>query len=241
MSGYKGQGHPDAKRRLYGAADDDERHSGFLSGIHHARVTNNKDPEKQGRIKVRYNWMDETQESGWVGQHSNTGLGPTNLQRGRVFGMDWPLPEVGSMVSIYFANGDVYDPWYFGAPRYQEGGTGVPDLEKDDKRDWSLRFALQNGAECGFDTEGNFYLVCNQMRVLVRGSAHISAVGVITILATKVRALAMSVLRLFGVTIDQSNYPRPEEKAEVREMMIDAMKQPPGRQDPGIGKISDLE
>jgi hypothetical protein len=131
-----------------------------------------------------------------------------------------------------------------GQPWYKEGETGAPDLEKDKHRDWSLRLALQNGWEEGVDSEGNHYIyVPGNLRIKVQGSIHISSRGPLTLIASKLRLVAMSVLRFIAPTIDQTNYPRPNERADLREMAIDAdaFKGPPGRNDPGIGKVEDLE
>ena len=37
-------------------------HTGVVVGI----VTNNKDPEMGGRVKVKYPWLDDTLESHWA-------------------------------------------------------------------------------------------------------------------------------------------------------------------------------
>lgn len=62
--------HPDPHSALR-ASLSDETFDGRMFGVYIARVTNNKDPEKQGRIKVRYHWLEEEggaeMESGWVG------------------------------------------------------------------------------------------------------------------------------------------------------------------------------
>jgi hypothetical protein len=244
MSSYHGRSHPDAAEQLLSRAPEDEFRS-RLHGVYFARVKDIDDPEKQGRIKVTFHWLEEEGEAemttGWL-TRCVPFVGPTNMKRQRLFGMNWPLPEVGSLVVIGFNGGDVHDGVFFGQPEYLENDVGAPPTEKDKNIDWSLRLALQNGSEFGFDTEGNCYMVVTgNLRVRVLGSAHISAKGVITVLATKVRNIALSVLRLLGVTIDQTNYPRPDEAGELREMMIDAMKHPPGRKDPGIGKIRDIE
>ncbi|HEX8184723.1 MAG TPA: phage baseplate assembly protein V [Blastocatellia bacterium] len=219
----------------------DGRFLGMLVG----RVTNIEDPDKQNRVKATLQFQQEDgiaeMETGWLWQMTNF-AGPTNINRGRVFGVDWPMPEVGSLIYIWFNGGNPHDGHYGFQPRYGEGGTAAPSLAKDDKRDWCFRLAFQNGTEFGIDTEGNVYLHCEgNLRVKVQGQTHISSRGTMTLIASKLRALSMSVLRLLGVTIDQTNYPRPDEAAQVREMMIDAMRGVPGRKDPKIGKIGYLE
>jgi hypothetical protein len=215
-------------------------------GLHFARVTDIKDPDGQGRIRVRPSWLeDEDQpelESDWL-TRVLPWAGPTNMSdRKRVFDCNWPLPEVGSLVVIGFNGGDKHDGFFMGQPQYKESKFGAPPSDKDKKTDWSWRMVFQNGLEIGAGTEGDTYLnVPANLRIKVNGSIYVSSRGVITLLSLKIRAVAYSVLRLIGATIDQTNYPRPDEAAELREMAIDAFTAPQGRQDPGIGKIPDLQ
>ena len=214
-------------------------------GIHYARVTNIDDPDKQNRIKVRFHWLEEEggpeMESGWI-TSCVPFAGPTDMRRGRRFGVDWPLPEVRSLVVIGFIDGNIHDAIWFGQPRYWEGESGAPRLEKDKHKDWAFRIALQNGWEHGVDTDGNEYKVTpGNYRHKCQCEYHASSRGTMTHISSKIRQVSLSVLRLLGVTIDQTNYPREDERAELREMKIDAMDGPPGRKDPGIGKFPDLE
>jgi hypothetical protein len=222
----------------------EESLDGRLFGLYFGRVTKNKDPEKHNRIKVQLHWQEEEGqpfETGWITQLAPF-AGPTNMKRGRVFGMDWPVPEVGSLVVVGFVGGNIHDAIYLGQPRYLEDSTGAPRVEKDRHIDWSMRCALQNGFEFGVDTEGNTYMyVPGNLRVKIQCGGHISSRGPLTFISSKLRWVALSVLRIMGVTIDQTNYPRPDEAPELRDMMIDTFKGPPGRKDPQIGKISDLE
>jgi hypothetical protein len=218
---------------------------GVMYGIVMGRVTDIKDPLKHNRIKARFQFQfdDETveQESDWLGEFT-LWAGPTNMNRGRVFGFDKPLPEVGSLVGIFFNGGDIHDGWWFGQPRYGQDDTGAPRVEKDKHTDWSLRASLQNGFEFGVDTDGNTYLVVpGNLRVKVQVDTFLSSRGKFSIIAATTRLLALGVLRLLGVTIDKTPYPRPDEKQELDEMMLDTMKGPPGRKDPKIGKIKELE
>lgn len=218
---------------------------GSLFGIYLGRVTNIDDPLKHNRIKVRFQFQFDDEaaemESDWLGEFT-LWAGPTNMKRGRVFGFDKPLPEVGSLVGLFFNGGDIHDGWWFGQPRYLQDDTGAPRVEKDRHKDWSLRASLQNGFEFGVDTDGNTYMVVpGNLRVKVQVDTFLSSRGKFTILSSVQRLLALGVLRLLGVTIDQSHYPRPDEKEDIREMTIDALKGPPGRKDPKIGKIKEID
>ena len=207
-------------------------------------MTEIKDPENQGRIKATLEWLEEDGdefETGWL-TRVVPWAGPTKMNRGRVFCFNGPLPEVGSIVLVGFINGNPYDGVWLGQPMYLENDTGAPMSAKDKREDWSLRVSLQNGFEFGVDTEGNaFMVVPGNLRVKVLCAAHVSARGPLTVISAKLRAVALSVLRLCGVTIDQTNYPRPDEQAQLREMMIDAMRGEPAREDVGIGKVQRLK
>lgn len=242
---HRNHGRGDVIRRGLNSAQNDAFDGRFL-GTWIGRVTNIDDPDRQNRVRARLQLQQEDgvaeMETGWLTQVVPF-AGPTNMKRGRVFGMDWPLPEVGSLIVVSFNGGNVHDGYWHGQPRYREGGTGAPRLEKDDHKDWALRVALQNGFEFGVDTEGNAYMVVpGNLRVKVQCSAFLSARGVFTFVAAKVRGLAESVMRLIAATHDQVNYSRqPVEDPDLREMRIDAMDGVPGHQDPGIGKIGDTE
>jgi hypothetical protein len=218
---------------------------GRLFGIYMGRVTDIDDPLKHNRIKATFQFQFDVEsaqmESDWLGEIC-LWAGPTNMERGRVFGFDKPLPEVGSLVGIFFNGGDIHDGWWFGQPRYGQDDTGAPRVEKDKHRDWSLRASLQNGFEFGVDTDGNTYMVVpGNLRVKVQVDTFLSSRGKFSIAALTSRYIALGVLRLLGVTIDKTPYPRSDEAQELREMTIDALKGPPGRKDPKIGKIKELD
>jgi hypothetical protein len=218
---------------------------GRLYGVYYARVTNINDPDKQNRVKVRYHFLEDDDsgpmESGWITRLVPTGLGPTNAKRGRKFGVSFAQAEVGSLVAIQFVAGNPHDAVIVGMPEYSEGGLDASNMEKDSKIDWAFRMGFQNGSEWGFDTEGNCYFnITGNLRIKVLGSTFLSAMGVLSAFGTHVRVVSRSVLRLLGTTVDQTNYPRPDEAAEVRQMCIDAYQFPPGRKDSGIGQIDDL-
>ncbi len=68
-------------------------------------VTNLADPEKQGRIKVRFPWLDDEAESHWCRiSASQAGNSRGNFVR----------PEVGDEVLVMFERGDVHQPWVVG-------------------------------------------------------------------------------------------------------------------------------
>ncbi|MBI3654079.1 MAG: hypothetical protein HY231_23865 [Acidobacteria bacterium] len=218
---------------------------GRFFGFQWGRVTDNQDPEFQGRIIANLEWLEEEGsefETGWL-TRIVPWAGPTKMERGRRFAFDGPLPEVGSVVIVAFINGNPADGCYFGQPMYFENDTGAPELEKDEHRDWSLRISLQNGFELMVDTEGNAaFVIPGNMMIKGNGNTvQISSRGEVIVMGTDATIEGKSVLKLRGVTIDQTNYPRPEEAEEVRQRTIEMYKGPPGRKDPGIKKIPRLE
>jgi uncharacterized protein involved in type VI secretion and phage assembly len=69
-------------------------------------VTNNKDPRDMGRVKVRFPWLSENDESDWARLASPmTGDG-----RGFMF-----LPEVNDEVLVVFEHGDIHKPCVVGS------------------------------------------------------------------------------------------------------------------------------
>lgn len=68
-------------------------------------VTNNKDPEKRGRIKVKFPWMTNDEESHWARI--------ATMDAGKDRG-SWWIPEVNDEVLCVFEHGDVNFPYVIG-------------------------------------------------------------------------------------------------------------------------------
>jgi hypothetical protein len=234
-----GRSHRD--EHIAGYSEPDERYY----GAHRARVVDIKDPQKQGRIRVRYEWLEEEDGpplvSDWITREV-AWSGPTKLaDRKRVFDCNVPMPEVGSLVNVHFYQGDMHDAYFSGQPQYQEGPHGSPPTDKDSETDRSWRIAFQNGLEIGGDTEGNMYLVIpGNLRIKVGGATHHSARKGITEQSLNIRLVGYSEVRTISAHEDHSNAPRPDEAAELREMAIDSFTFPQGRTDPLIGEVTDL-
>ena len=81
---------------------DDGRITGVVIGI----VTNNNDPEKLGRVKVRFPWLSSSTESDWA----RVATPMAGNGRGVYF-----LPEVDDEVLVLFERGDVRFPFVIGA------------------------------------------------------------------------------------------------------------------------------
>jgi uncharacterized protein involved in type VI secretion and phage assembly len=89
--------------------DSDSRESrrrNRINGIVPAIVTNNQDPDGLGRVKVRFPWLSEENESDWAKVMTfMAGDG-----RGGYF-----LPEVGDEVLVAFEHGDINYPYVLGS------------------------------------------------------------------------------------------------------------------------------
>jgi uncharacterized protein involved in type VI secretion and phage assembly len=80
--------------------------SAKIDGVVVGIVTNNKDPDGLGRVKVRFPWLVEDSESHW-GRLATLMAGP---DRGSVF-----FPEVDDEVLVAFEHGDIRFPYVIGA------------------------------------------------------------------------------------------------------------------------------
>ncbi|MEW6209820.1 MAG: hypothetical protein AB1631_15760 [Acidobacteriota bacterium] len=217
---------------------DDERYY----GLYEARVTDNRDPDNQGRVKAQVFFFEEEGEpfeSGWI-TRKTIFRGPTRLSRGRKFGDDWPLPEVGGIIYVQAVAGNKHNLVWDGMPGYQEGQYGAPDLDKDDHRDWSWRLDFQNGNSLGIDTEGNFEIVTTGHLVIKsQCGVKIEAVEEFSVTAPNA-AIVAAALQLLSVVTDQVDYPRPDQQEKIRTMLKQALTIQPGYKDPGINKVEDL-
>jgi uncharacterized protein involved in type VI secretion and phage assembly len=69
-------------------------------------VTNNTDPDGMGRVKVKFPWLDDSEESWWAR--------PATPMAGASRGMFF-LPEVNDEVLVTFEHGDITRPFILGA------------------------------------------------------------------------------------------------------------------------------
>jgi phage protein D len=76
-----------------------------IYGLAVAIVTANDDPEKAGRLKLRFPWLDDQYETDWA-RMAQAGAGPDS---GAVF-----IPEVNDEVLVAFEFGDVRRPYVLG-------------------------------------------------------------------------------------------------------------------------------
>ena len=104
----------DSERSLLGAASGGSR-ARRVSGTVPAIVTNTKDPEQQGRVKLRFPWLSDSFEGPWA-RVLQPGAG-----KGRGLTL---LPEVNDEVLVGFAMEDFDHPYVLGG---LHNGQDLPD------------------------------------------------------------------------------------------------------------------
>jgi uncharacterized protein involved in type VI secretion and phage assembly len=107
-------------------------------GVVPGTVTNNKDPEGWGRVKIEIPWLIEG-ETGWA----QVATLMSGSQRGSFF-----LPEVGDNVLVAFEHGDVNNPYVIGS--LWNGRDKPPETNSDGKNN-IRKFKSRSGHEFVFD------------------------------------------------------------------------------------------
>lgn len=91
-----------------------------LYGVVVGLVTNNQDPEGLGRVKVKFPWLNDEDESQWA----RLAVLMAGQERGTFF-----LPEVDDEVLVAFEHGDVGFPFVIGA---LWNGVDKPPIDNGD-------------------------------------------------------------------------------------------------------------
>lgn len=124
---------------------DPERHEaereadGFLQGVAVATVTDNRDPQGQSRLRVRFPWQPDEQTSFWA----RLAVPMSGNKMGTYF-----LPEVGDEVLVAFERGDQEHPFVIGS--LWNGKASVPEDNGDGNNDRRL-IRSRAGHELRFD------------------------------------------------------------------------------------------
>lgn len=117
--------------------------SNQLYGVVVGIVTNNQDPDGMGRVKVRFPWLSEQDESFWA----RIAVPMVGDKRGVYF-----LPEVEDEVLVAFEHGDVRFPYVIGA---LWNGVDKPPLNNDDGENNIRLIKSRSGHVVRFDdTDG---------------------------------------------------------------------------------------
>ncbi len=98
----------------------DEEEAFRVTGVVIGIVTNIKDPEGLGRIKVKYPWLSDSDESAWA----RLAAPMAGKDRGFYF-----LPEIDDEVLVAFEHGDMRFPYVLGA---LWNGKEKPPAKNDD-------------------------------------------------------------------------------------------------------------
>jgi len=162
--------------------------TGMVIGV----VTNNKDPEELGRVRVKFPWLSDNDESAWarvVAPMAGNG-------RGFLY-----LPEVDDEVLIAFEHGDIHRPFVIGAlwngkdklpmnASQAVGGDGkVNKRILKSRSGHTITLDDSDGGEeiTIVDKTGNnkivFHSPDNSMQIKVQGDLTIEAQGKITLKA----------------------------------------------------------
>ncbi|HEX6745747.1 MAG TPA: phage baseplate assembly protein V [Longimicrobium sp.] len=116
-----------------------------IYGVVTAVVTDNKDPDGLGRVKLRFPWLADEDESAWAPVASPM----AGNERGI-----WFLPEVEDEVLVAFLHGDLRQPFVLGA--LWNGKDKPPETNSDGNNDIRLiktrsghivRFTDKDGSE----------------------------------------------------------------------------------------------
>lgn len=112
-------------------------------GVGLAVVTNNKDPEALGRVKLKFPWLSDEEESNWA-RVASPMAGP---DRGL-----WLLPEVNDQVLVAFEHGDPAYPYVIGS--LWNGSQKAPGKNDDGKNNIRLLKSRSGHTVRLDDTEG---------------------------------------------------------------------------------------
>ena len=116
---------------------NDNRIAGVVVGI----VTNNQDPDGNGRVKVNFPWRGEEGESYWARVASLM----AGNERGIVF-----YPEVNDEVLVTFEQGDINHPYIIGA---LWNGTDRPPETNSDGNNNIRKIKSRSGHEIIFNDD----------------------------------------------------------------------------------------
>jgi uncharacterized protein involved in type VI secretion and phage assembly len=101
-------------------SEDQRAANSRIHGVVVGVVTNNQDPEGMGRVKVKFPWLSDQDESHWA----RVAAPMAGKERGFYF-----LPEVEDEVLVAFEHGDARFPYVIGA---LWNGKDAPPAKNDD-------------------------------------------------------------------------------------------------------------
>jgi len=124
---------------LLGADTSEAREPGVVKGVSVGVVSQNKDPEGLGRVKVRFPWRENSDESHWA----RIAVPMAGGDRGT-----WFLPEVGDEVLVACDGEQVEHPYVLGC--LWNGQDKPPQTNSDGRNDLRV-IRSRSGHEVIFD------------------------------------------------------------------------------------------
>jgi uncharacterized protein involved in type VI secretion and phage assembly len=121
------------------ALGDRDKVVGRTYGVAAGIVTNNKDPDKLGRLKITFPWLSDDNETDWVRM--------TTFMTGGGHGVFF-LPEVGDEVLVAFEHGDINRPYVIGA---LWNGVAQPPENNSDGQNNIRKIKSRSGHEIIFN------------------------------------------------------------------------------------------
>lgn len=104
--------------------EDKTANQNTISGVVVGLVTDNNDPNGQGRVKLRFPWRSSSDKTSWV----RLAVPMTGNDRGTYF-----VPEVGDEVLVAFDHGQIDQPFVVGC--LWNGKDKPPDANSSGKND----------------------------------------------------------------------------------------------------------
>jgi uncharacterized protein involved in type VI secretion and phage assembly len=120
-------------------SDREEMRGKRIEGIVLGIVTKNQDPEKVGRVKIKFPWLADSDESNWA----RVATVMAGKDRGTFF-----LPEVDDEVLVAFDHGDINHPYVIGS---LWNGVDTPPETNADGKNNIRKIKSRSGHEIIFD------------------------------------------------------------------------------------------
>ena len=120
-------------------SDREEMRGRRIEGIVLGIVTNNQDPENVGRVKVKFPWLEDGDESYWA----RVATLMAGNDRGTFF-----LPEVEDEVLVAFDHGDINHPYVIGT---LWNGVDTPPETNENGKNNIRKLKSRSGHEIIFD------------------------------------------------------------------------------------------
>lgn len=125
------------------ALANDSRSENKTYGVAAALVTNNQDPQGLGRVRLKFPWLSDDNESDWV----RIATFMAGNQRGGYF-----LPEVGDEALVAFEHGDINRPYVIG---FLWNGVDKPPEDNSDGKNNIRTITSRSGHEIIFNDDAD--------------------------------------------------------------------------------------